>query len=267
MTESWTTARLNDKETVRRFLNQDRTYNAYPLADLDDVHWPHAHFIGATKADHSDPTAVVLRYVGFEPHLLVLIGDADGVAAILAEMDTDTPVYFTATEPLYPVLQQHYQPTGAHLMWRMIFEGEHFAPALTADTVHLTGAAGAAAINELFADRNDDSLHFAASQIEGGAFYGIFAGDQLIAVAGTHVVSPAQSVAGVGNIYTQPEQRGQGLATRVTAATTARLLECGIQTIILNVKQRNKPAVHVYEKLGYRCALPFWEGIATPIIR
>ncbi|MBI4770309.1 MAG: GNAT family N-acetyltransferase [Chloroflexi bacterium] len=95
-----------------------------------------------------------------------------------------------------------------------------------------------------------------------GVFYGLRAGGQLAAVAGTHLVSVEEGVAAVGNVFTRPELRGRHLGRDVTWAVTDRLLGLGIRTIILNVAQRNASAIRLYEHLGYRRYCAFYEGLA-----
>src|SRR5439155_19334107 len=96
-----------------------------------------------------------------------------------------------------------------------------------------------------------------------GVFCGIREGEDLIAVAGTHLVSAAESVGAVGNIYTRRDRRGRGLATQTTAAVVAELRRLGIATIVLNVSRTNVPAVRVYERLGFRRYCDYFEGRAT----
>ena len=83
-----------------------------------------------------------------------------------------------------------------------------------------------------------------------------------MAVAGTHVVSRNESVAGVGNIFTRSDYRGLGLARKTASAVTSALLETGISAIGLNVYRENAPAIAAYRKLGYETALSYWEGPA-----
>ena len=96
-----------------------------------------------------------------------------------------------------------------------------------------------------------------------GVYYGVFAGSRLASVAGTHVVSEAERVAVVGNVFTHPRYRGQGLATFATSAVTSHLLDfCDL--VVLTVEVGNEPAVHIYDKLGYQPVCNLHE---TPLIR
>jgi len=84
----------------------------------------------------------------------------------------------------------------------------------------------------------------------------------LIAAGGTHVHSPRYRVVTLGNVVTAPAQRGRGLATRLTAALCQRLLP-RMDTIALNVRAKNAPALRVYRKLGFEIVTNYWEMLLT----
>jgi ribosomal protein S18 acetylase RimI-like enzyme len=86
--------------------------------------------------------------------------------------------------------------------------------------------------------------------IADGVYFGMRVNGQLVAAAGTHVVSPAARLAVVGNVLTHLEYRGRGFATAVTGAVTAELLRSCDQ-IVLNVRADNPPAISAYRRLGY----------------
>ena len=81
-----------------------------------------------------------------------------------------------------------------------------------------------------------------------GPYYGVYAGRDLIAVVGVRVCSAEQRVAAVANVATLPQQRGRGLAQRVTAAVCRELPPIA-ETIGLNVRADNAPAVAAYRRL------------------
>lgn len=99
--------------------------------------------------------------------------------------------------------------------------------------------------------------------VEHGVYYGVREGDDLIAVAGTHVLSRSESAAGIGNVYTRRDRRKRGLAAATTSAVTSELLRMGIRTIGLKVVQSNSGAARIYERLGFVRHCPFIEGIAV----
>ena len=54
-----------------------------------------------------------------------------------------------------------------------------------------------------------------------------------------------------GNVFTHRDMRGRGLAKAVTSAVTAELLET-VDTVVLNVRVDNVPALAAYRALGYQ---------------
>ncbi|HUX77330.1 MAG TPA: GNAT family N-acetyltransferase, partial [Anaerolineae bacterium] len=104
---------------------------------------------------------------------------------------------------------------------------------------------------------------FSPAQMERGVFHGVLPDGNLVAAAGTHLVSPTTGVAAVGNVFTHPDYRGQGYGTVTTSAVVAELLQLGIRDVILNVNQDNATAIRIYERLGFERYCPFLEGPAS----
>ena len=89
----------------------------------------------------------------------------------------------------------------------------------------------------------------AARAIKYMRYHGIFAGEKLVSIAGAYVRTPRIWV--IGDVYTHPEYRGRGYAKSVTSSITELALASGAEAL-LHVSRDNKPAVRVYESLGYR---------------
>jgi len=47
------------------------------------------------------------------------------------------------------------------------------------------------------------------------------------------------------------------------ARVQRRIIEAGIETIGLNVEHNNPGAIVAYERLGFRTAFEYWEGMAV----
>jgi len=118
------------------------------------------------------------------------------------------------------------------------------------------------AINRLYSSEGGPAS-YSASHVEDGVYFGVMMDGSLVSIAGTHVVSPMEGVAVVGNVFTHPRYRGLGLATIATSAVTGDLLEhCPL--VVLTVEVGNDPAVRIYERLGYETHCKLHE---TPLIR
>jgi ribosomal protein S18 acetylase RimI-like enzyme len=142
----------------------------------------------------------------------------------------------------------------------MVLPKESFIPPPEGPRARL-GAADLPALQVLFEGQPDLPDAFDPSQLQDGIFYGVWEDDRLVAVAGTHVVSPEASVAAIGNVYTRRDRRGRGLGRRTTGAVAAELLASGVVTIVLNVAMDNEPALAVYRALGFMPFCGYYEGV------
>ncbi|HAT30208.1 MAG TPA: GNAT family N-acetyltransferase [Janthinobacterium sp.] len=82
-----------------------------------------------------------------------------------------------------------------------------------------------------------------------GAYLGVFDSDgTLLAMAGERM--RLDGMVEVSGVCTHPEQRGRGYAQMLVALATERIVERGA-TAFLHVRDGNREAAGVYEKLGY----------------
>jgi predicted GNAT family acetyltransferase len=128
------------------------------------------------------------------------------------------------------------------------------------------GLTDLAALKRLYADgepAGEAPDFFHADMLPQGVFYGIREGGQLIAAAGTHLVSVVEGVGAIGNVYTRRDRRGRGLAAQTVSAVAMELVRLGLRTIALNVSQSNVSAMRLYESLGFTRHCPFYEGVAV----
>ncbi len=80
-------------------------------------------------------------------------------------------------------------------------------------------------------------------------YHGIFLNGHLASIACTYV--RLNDVWIIGDVFTDPRFRGRGLAKAVTSAITKLALKTGA-VAELHVEITNKPAIKVYQKLGYK---------------
>jgi len=247
--------RSHDRDAIRAVLNRDRPWSVYALGDLDPEYFPHTRWHVVP-----DGSALVMLYVEFQPAVVFALGHSQALELLLEEVG-ETELYLHVRPEVVPLLRARYQEVHEQPMWRKLLDTARFAPVPTS-AKRLT-ASDVPALERLYDDGDaagERPHFFLPSMVERGVFTGIYEGADLIAVAGTHLVSAAEGVAAVGNIYTRRDRRGRGLAAQTTAAVVGELLRREIGTIILNVSQTNGVAERVYERLGFRRYCAYDEG-------
>jgi predicted GNAT family acetyltransferase len=144
------------------------------------------------------------------------------------------------------------------ILGRFVGRAGHAIPLTMADC---------AEIQALYASGDHAAIAFAPVQLTSGLFRGVRDEGALVAVAGVQVISVAEGVAAVGNVFVREDRRGRGLAQTVLSATVAAVLETGVRTVGLNVERTNHAAVRAYEALGFKTALTYYEGMADRVRR
>ncbi len=245
--------RLTNRSEIRRRLNIDREWSLYALADLDDGMFEHCDWSAC-----GDSLALVFRALAIRP--IFVLGDAASTRRLLSALPVVTgylnlkPHQLEAASGIYGYRERHE-------MRRMFIES--FSP--RAGTTEPLAGKDQDQIERLYAAGDGGGIAFAPFQLDTGFFSGVRRAGKLVAVAGVHVVSRNESVAAVGNIFTHPEYRGQGMAQLVTSAVVIALREAGIQTIGLNVEHTNITAIRAYERLGFRTQFTYYEGVADRV--
>lgn len=243
--------RLRDPRVIEARLSDDRVFSAYALAYLEPELSRYTEY---WSAEGQSGIGVVMhsRALGAAT---VTVGDADAVNAILSLHPGARLGYLSTGAPEHmDAIDRTHLASDPLRMVRMSATAATFAPP-DGEVRRLRGR-DAARINALYAVEGPPT-RYSEETVERSIYYGAFAGDRLVSVAGTHVVSPHQSIAVVGNVFTHPHYRGQGLAERVTGAVTEELLGRGTSEVVLTVNPENAPAVAAYTRLGYRrgCAV------------
>jgi GNAT superfamily N-acetyltransferase len=250
------TVTLDDRSIILEYLESDHWYSAYAIGDLEPGLFEQCIWAGAEKAGRLE--ALALLFKGLEPPALLLMGKVEGLQNILEERLFPERVYLTCRQEHLSLTRAFYNLEKAIPMWRMILRTERFKP-VRGDTVRLEPSQTdqLAALYALGENRA-----YSPNQLQQGIFFGIFDGGHLVATAGTHLVSSTYSVAAMGNVFTHPHYRGRGYGTQTTSAVVTELLRSSIRDIILNVRQANTSAIHIYERLGFERYCPFLEGLA-----
>jgi GNAT superfamily N-acetyltransferase len=189
------------------------------------------------------------------------MGAEAGLHAILEERPWPQRVYLTCRGDHLSLSRRHFDWDATIPMWRMVLRPQSFTP-VRGRCVRLT-AHHLERLQALYGLGGGGA--FTLAQLETGIFCGVFVGDELVAAAGTHIVSQTYGVAAVGNVFTRQEHRKCGFGTLVTSAVVEELLAAKIPDIVLNVAQDNQGAVAIYERLGFEHYCPFFEGPASAL--
>jgi ribosomal protein S18 acetylase RimI-like enzyme len=260
-----------DKAVIRAYLERDRRYAAYAICDLEEREFARTRW-GMAWEDEA-PIALVLEYNGPTPQPLFVMGREEGIAVILRDLIRPRVAYVAVAPQVLPAIATAYRVDPGPSMVRMWVDRAHFQPYPA--TVQRLLPVEIGDLNRLY------QLGFASwlpsTAIGEGVYYGLRVNGQLVAAAGTHIVSQAARLAVVGNVLTHIDYRGRGFATAVTGAVTADLLRT-CDEVVLNVRADNPPALNAYRRLGYREHARFeerlvhrlgspWPDLAAPIRR
>ena len=243
-----------DRERLRAFLERDRVFAAYAICDLDDREFSRTRW-GLALHD-GEPVALGLEYAGLSPQPVFVMGDDDGISAILGRVVRPRVAYVAALVESLSAVEAHYRVDPGPPMVRMWVDRTTFAP-YPADLQRLYPA-DAADLNRLY--QLGFTSWLPSSSVAEGVYYGIRVGGRLVGAAGTHVVSRQARIGVVGNVMTAPEYRGRGYAKATTGAVTAELLR-SCDLVVLNVRADNPPALAAYRALGYAEHVRFEERL------
>ncbi|MEZ4434111.1 MAG: GNAT family N-acetyltransferase [bacterium] len=231
---------------------------AYMLGDLDVPYAEHCRWYAV---DDGRLGGVLLHYNGLSMPTVLTHGSAVDVEALLLATNTDLPRRFYGHfHPEHRAAFEAFFDLGTpRPMKRMgLARAAYHRQGDFAEVEPLTHR-DTGAIMRLYQHYPDN--FFEPAQLDTGLYFGIRDGDDLISVAGIHVLSERHDIAAIGNIVTHSGHRGRGLATRCVG----RLLDALFQkvgAVALNVQEGNEPAIRCYRKFGFADRYDFWEGVA-----
>jgi ribosomal protein S18 acetylase RimI-like enzyme len=249
---------LQDKKEIIRFLRKNVYLHIYGIGDLDDFFWPYTTWYGLKSAGKLE--AVALLYAGLElPVLLALSENAEPMLELVESIVPQLPATFYAH--LSPGLETVFldrfslEPHGRHYKMALVDPG-------TVSTVDCAAAIrlGNHVSEEVrrFYDQSFPGHWFDTRMLNTGQYFGLREKGELVSVAGIHVYSPEYNAAALGNIATDPDHRGKGYGTLVTARVCRSLLQ-DVTHIGLNVNSDNAAALSCYNKLGFETVAEYGE--------
>lgn len=242
--------RLSDTPTIRALLRRDPAWCVYALGDLSPEMFPKTEWF-------TPDLSLVLKDYGTS------ILFAMGAGSVREALDhVIWPVHLQVQADALDAVARHARVEQVRTMWRMTWRSKR---AIRPDSraVRL-GAADVPALERLYADggsAGESPDFFYPAMVARGVFFGIYEQDELVAAAGTHLLSRGEGAAAIGNIYTRRDRRGRGLGRIVTASVMRELAE--VETVGLNVRADNVAAIHLYEDLGFAKHCEFFEALAT----
>jgi ribosomal protein S18 acetylase RimI-like enzyme len=245
--------RIHDKSQIRQRLNIDPEWSLYALADLDE-----GMFEQCDWWTEGDGIALVFRGLAIRP--IFVMGDAATTRDLLAALP-EASGYLNLKPEQLEAASAIYHCRERHQMQRMFLEETN----LREGPAEPLSPANLGEVERLYSTGDGGGIAFAPFQLETGFFRGIRRDGELVAVAGVHVVSRNESVAGLGNIFTRSDCRGQGLAQYATSAVVMALKAASIETIGLNVEHANLAAIRAYEHVGFRKHFTYYEGRADRV--
>lgn len=252
---------------VRHILEFDRTWAAYALADLQPGFAEQCAWF--MHEDGPGASGLVMMYAGLTPPILFALGQGEAVAATLEQAAgagaLPDEVYLSIREEHEAAVGRWFDLSAAwddrRPMVRMVLAADVAPPQANQPPVVRLTAADAPRIEALFAHGGPFAPDaFDAGQIENGVFCGIEQAGELVAAGGTHIVDRQEGVAAIGNFYTCAGQRGKGYAGALLGAIVRDLRAGGVESIVLNVDQRNHGAQRLYQRHGFAAHCEFVEG-------
>jgi len=249
----------SDDPVLERALLERPIDSAYMLGDLDDFHAEHCRWYAVD--DGGTFEGVLLHYAGLSMPTVLTKGTAHDVESLLIASAGDLPRRFYCH-----VRPEHREPFGLFYeldemreMIRMGLDREDFQPSGESADVEPLTHRDTGAIMRLYHHYPDN--FFEPAQLDTGLYFGVRDGDDLVSVAGIHVLNVKHDIAAIGNIVTHSARRTEGLATRCVGRLLDAVFE-RVSAVALNVQADNDAAIRCYQKFGFAERYRFYEGWA-----
>lgn len=256
--DEFTVTPLRDRDEIRALLETRRAYTAYALGQLDPVLFRQSEWWIA-RGGHRE--AMILHSRGGLGHATFALGESGALEALLMTHPGARQTFLTCEVHHVETILRYFDLEHRQTMIRMLVNPGAFRPLHDNIEVRRLTGADARTINALYRTDGVPS-YYSPRQVDESVYYGAERDGRLVAIAGTHVISPTSGIAVVGNVYTHPNYRGRHLAQATTSAVTLRLLRT-CRDVVLSVDPANAPAVRAYERLGYREVARLVEGAAV----
>lgn len=250
---------LHDKAVVEAFYRRDVDLYLYQLASLDEA-WSTTAWYGLEEEGEARQL-LALHGAGPQPALMALSREAAGMRALLEQFVPLLPrrCYAHVAAGAAAPLLESCAVLGQDRLLRMALA--HPAALDTVDT------AGVVALTPDDREEIDAFYHEEYPQrwllprmLDTGYYYALRQDGCIASIAGVHFHSARCRVAALGNVVTRADRRGRGLAKRVCARLCRDLLKT-VDSIGLNVRAGNTPAIAGYRRIGFETVVEFEEYV------
>ncbi len=250
-----------DDDSLATYLLSDPLSNAYMLGDLEEPYAEHGRWFGL-RDDAGDVRSVLLLYDGLSVPAVLTSGAADDVEALLGAARTTLPRKFYAhiRDAHRGPLTVFYELRDAKRMLRMGLHRDKYNPVGDATGVEPLSHRDTGPMMRLYRHYPDN--FFEPALLDTGLYFGLREDNELLSVAGIHVLSEKNNVAAIGNIVTHGDHRGRGLATHCVRRLLDELFN-RVEVVALNVEGTNTSAITCYERFGFVTHYEFYEGSAS----
>lgn len=253
---------VTDKDRLWKHFQKDPVLFAYHIGDLDDFFFPHCQWAASYSTKrHPIIEDVVLIYHGGQVPTVLAFGVGPRFSELLGETFDILPSRFFChyQTDCGDLFRSRYneQPLGSHQ--KMCLQKLKAVPRSGDGAIIGLDQSHLRAVEQFYA-RAYPGNYFVPRMLDTGRYFGVELGRRLVAIAGVHVASDKYKIAVLGNIATDPDFRGRGLARRVTHYLTEKLHLEG-KLVCLNVKADNDAAIRCYQQIGFATMHTYNEAI------
>jgi ribosomal protein S18 acetylase RimI-like enzyme len=253
----------DDFSSVESFLRTNPGLHLYSLGDLDESLKPMTEYLAAE--DEGAVVAVVVVFEGYGEPVVLALGSAENTALpelishIKDELPNSGQVHYTASAR--EALREEFvldpdTPLPNHVKMLKTKPRESKRYSHSPERLSTEDQSQVERLYKRAFPKGESAFD---PTMLGWPFFGVRLGNSIVAAAGVHFISESLGVAAIGNVATDPDFRGQGMATAVTGALCEEL-DHSVDWIGLNVKTDNKPAIAVYRNLGFETTDLYWEA-------
>jgi hypothetical protein len=240
--------RVRDQGALLALFGEDPVKNAYQIGSMGPGYQEYTRHYWLTRL--GEPQAAMTVYDGLSAPALFTWGNRDDLGLLVKQLSGQLPGRMLVHR--YPehadVLGEELNVRSVRKEVRMVLTPETFKPAPYEGEVVRLNHSDTAGIVRLYANYPDS--FFEPYQLESGYYFGMRENEELMSVAGIHLISEQMGLAMLGNVVTSPRERGKGFARYVTSALCSALFE-SFGLLALDVPMGSTSARHAFEALGF----------------